>query len=1062
MIGPRASAVIILLQLWPLTPLEAQETASISGTVLDPSGATVAGADVTLSDPTSQFLRKTVSDGSGYYAFVQLTSGTYDISVAKAGFKRGTQHGIALAVNQSASIFLHLILGNLRDTVVVTEEAPMVAPVVDYTAGLVDGAQVCDLPLNGRSYDQLLTLNPGVANYSYEKNNNTSGISNSAVGNMFAVSGRRPQENLFLIDGTEYTGSAEINMTPGGTSGELLGVDAIREFNILTDYYSAEYGKRPGAQVLIVDRSGSNDLHGSAYEFLRNSYFDARNFFDRQSVPQFQRNQFGASLGGALVQNHTFLFGDYEGFRQILRLSDVTLVPNNDARAGILPSGEHIALSPRVQQLLSLWPVQSPASPLNSGGIAEAFSTPRQDIREDFGATRLDQVFSERDTLAASYTMDDSADTTPTANPLALDVESLREQVATIRETHVFSANVINTARAGFSRASYFYTGQPAVDVPGFVGNNQVGAIVIGGSATPNTSSSITMAGSNNGSHLFATRNLFTYQDQLSIVKGKHQISLGAWLQRVQANDELALGQYGQATFSSLTNFLRGLVTTFTAVPSPTPLGWRSWEGAWFAEDHVRLSPRLSVSLGFRDEFTNGWNEVKGRASTFILDPGGVLEMQPRISHSAFTKNNAKFLPEPRLGFAWDPAGVGKTVIRGGFGLYNDLQDALSYRLDQNAPFNTSITLANLPLSTFPIYPGQIPATSKVAPAGVQQDLYTPTVISWTLKVQQQLTPNTSLSIAYVSSHGYHETLSTDLNQPFPTICPAAPCPAKNAAGTIYYPPNAPLANPALASTWTWISEGNSSFNAMELDLRHRFTAGLDFRAAYTWSKSLDNGETLNASAAANAPGLAQNTDDLRNDWGPSTFDLRQALAITGIYELPFGRGKRWLSDVHGFSAALVGGWTLNEIASYNSGFPFTPQLSFNPSNNGNTSNPVRPSLNPSFSGPVITGSPNQFFNPNAFIVPPNGTYGNLGRDSFTGPGLMSLDVSLMKTTRFRERLLLQLRGEAFNVLNHTNFNTPNLIVFSSAIAPPSGSAGVITGTSTSSRQLQIAAKLIW
>ncbi len=246
------------------------------------------------------------------------------------------------------------------------------------------------------------------------------------------------------------------------------------------------------------------------------------------------------------------------------------------------------------------------------------------------------------------------------------------------------------------------------------------------------------------------------------------------------------------------------------------------------------------------------------------------------------------------------------------------------------------------------------------------------------------------------------------------------------------------------------------------MDLRHRFASGLDFRAAYTWSKSLDIGDTLNASAAANAPGLAQNTDNLRNDWGPSTFDLRQALAVTGIYELPFGPGKHWLKDVHGFAGVLLGGWTLNGIVSYNSGFPFTPQLSFNPSNNGNTTNPVRPSLNPNFSGPIITGNPNQFFNPNAFMVPANGTYGNIGRDSFSGPGLTTLDLSLMKTTRLTERLSLQLRGEAFNFLNHANFNTPNLIVFSSAITPPSGSAGVITSTSTSSRQLQIAAKLIW
>jgi hypothetical protein len=438
------------------------------------------------------------------------------------------------------------------------------------------------------------------------------------------------------------------------------------------------------------------------------------------------------------------------------------------------------------------------------------------------------------------------------------------------------------------------------------------------------------------------------------------------------------------------------------------------------------------------------------------------LETQPQISSSAFTVNRAKFLPQPRVGFAWSPGDSSKTVIRGGFGLYNDLQDALSYRLDQNAPFNTSVTLSNLPLSSLPIYPGQIPTTSKVAPAGVAQDLYTPTVASWTVKLQQQLTNNTSLSIGYVGSHGYHEILSADLNQPFATICPALPCPATYPAGTIYNRPGAPLANPALASSWAWISQGNSSFNAMEVDLRRRFASGLDFRTSYTWSKSLDNGDTLNASASANAQGLAQNTADLRNDWGPSTFDLRQTVAVTGIYQLPFGSGKKWLGDSHGFERILVSGWSVNGIESYNTGFPFTPQLSFNPSNNGNTTNPVRPSLNPAFSGPIVTGNPNQYFNPNAFIVPPNGTYGNLGRNSFTGPGLATLDVSLMKTTQIRERLTLQLRGEAFNILNHANFTTPNLIVFSSATAPPSGSAGVITSTATSSRQLQVAAKIIW
>lgn len=1014
---------------------KAQNTSSLSGVVRDQSDAAIAAVQITLTDLDSGATRKTATNSSGYYAVLQLPAGTYELKAEKSRFKIAAQRGIALAVGQAAVVNLTLQVGQLSEQVVVNESAPLITPEAAGTSGLVTGPQIRNLPLNGRSYDQLLTLNPGIVSFTSQKNNATPGISNSAVGNLFAVEGRRPQENLFLLDGIEYTGSAEINMTPGGTSGELLGVDAIREFNVLSGTYGAEYGKRPGAQVLVVNRSGTNEFHGSAYEFVRNSLFDARNFFDRGSAPGFQRNQFGGSGGGALRHNRTFLFGDYEGLRQNLRLSSVTLVPDKKARAGILPDGRQIQVDPVAAQLLALWPVQSPDSPFDSGGIAEAFSSPKQTIREDFGTARLDQIFSERDTFAGSYTVDDSADKTPTANPLALDIESLREQVAAVRETHTFSANLVNTATLGFSRASYFYTGEPAADAPSFIAGRQVGAVVIGGSATPNTASSITMAGSNNGSHLFATRNLFTYQDQIAAIKGKHQINAGVWFQRVQSNDTLALGQYGQATFANLETFLRGVVTTFTAVPSPTPLGWRSWEGAWFLQDQMRVSPRLSVSLGFRAEFTDGWNEAHGRAATFILGPNGALETEPRIATSAFTVNRAKFLPQPRVALGWDVTGAGKTVVRAGFGMYNDLQDALSYRLDQNAPFNTSITLRNFPLSGFPLIPGSIPANSKIAPAGVQEDLFTPTVIAYTFKVEHAITANTALSIGYSGSHGYHETLSADLNQPFAT----------------YNPPGAPLANPALASTWTWISDGNSNYNALQVDLRKRFSTGLQFRTAYTWSKSLDNGDTLNASAAANAPGLAQDARNLRADWGPSTFDIREVLAASGTYELPFFRRK-----------PLIGGWSLNGIFTYNSGFPFTPELSFNPSNNGNTTNPVRPSVNPAFSGPIILGKPERYFDPNAFIVPPSGTYGNVGRNAFTGPGLAALDISLMKSVRIRERLTLQLRGEAFNILNHANFNTPNLIVFNSASAPPSGSAGVITNTATSSRQLQIAAKLIW
>ncbi len=1046
------------------SPALAQVSASISGAVLDPSGAALANATIVVKNTETGAARSALADARGQYVVALLPVGVYDVRAEKSGFQSETHEGIHLAVGEQAVVDFVLPLGEVRQQVTVTGEAPMIAATPERTSGLVGEKQLKDLPLNGRSYDELLTLNPGIVNYTWEKTGGV-GISNSAVGNMFAVSGRRPQENLFLLNGVEFTGAAEINMQPGGTSGELLGVDAVREFNVLQNTYGAEYGKRPGAQVIVVTQSGTNQVHGSAFEFLRNSVLDARNFFDHGTIPPFQRNQFGGSLGGPVRKDRTFLFGNYEGFRQHLGLSDVTLVPDNNARSGFLPDASgslvNVGIAPGVAPLLELWP--APNGPELGGGIAEAFSHPRQTIREDFGTTRLDHIFSSRDSLSAVYTIDDSADRTPTSNPLSLDIESLREQVLSAEETHVFSSALVTTARLGFSRAAYFYTGMPTVNVPGFVAGRPVGAVVIGGSASPNSASQISLAGSNIGSNLRIARNLFTYEDRLAMTRGRHVLSLGLWFERVQSNENLALSQYGQASFSSLQSFLEGDVTTFLAVPVPTPLGWRSIEGAWFVQDTIRLNPHLTLSLGFRDEFTNGWNEARGRASNYVFDASGVIVTQPRVAPSVFTENRARFLPQPRVAFAWSPFGAGKTVLRAGFGLYNDLQDALGYRLDQNAPFNTTFTIKNVPLSALPIVPGApLPTGAKVAPAGVQPDLATPTIESYTLEIQQRVAPNTVLSVGYVGSHGYHEIVSLDANEPLPVICPAAPCPANLPPGTSYIPPGAPLANPVLANTWSWFSEGTSSYNALRVELERRVSAGLTFRGAYTWSKTLDNGDTLNGSAAANAPGLVMNPRDINADWGLATFDVRQVGVMSWTYELPFGRGKNFLNMFGGWQNLLASGWRLNGIATLQSGFPFTPQLSFNPSNNGDTRNPVRPSWNPAFSAPVILGTPDRFFDPRAFIVPANGTYGNVGRDVLIGPGLSTFDLSLLKDTRLSEKLNLEFRGEFFNLLNHPNFNTPNLIVFTSPAGIPSSAAGVITSTSVPSRQIQFALKLLW
>jgi hypothetical protein len=1069
--------------------VRAQVSAGLSGTVRDPSGATVSGAAVAAKSVDTGALRSTITDAEGRYQFFSLPVGQYEIRCRKPGFREELRTGVDLVVGQSATVDMALIVGESNQEITVKGDAPLVDVTTENIAGLVGQQQIRDLPLNGRSYDELLTLNPGVVNFTWEKTGGI-GVSNSTVGNNFAVSGNRPQQNLFLLNGVEFTGAAENNMQPGGTSQQLLGVDAVREFNVLVDSYDAGYGKRPGARVLIVTQSGTNQFHGSLYEFLRNNDFDARNFFDAGSAPGFQRNQFGGSLGGPVRKNNTFVFANYEEFRQHLHQTGVDLVPDANARNGYLPCN---LVSPApsscpssglafvgVSPLINAWPAPAPGAP-DFGGIAEAFNNPLQTIRDDFGTVRLDHIFSSKDTLSAAYTIDDSADFTPTSTNLySTDVESLREQVASIEETHVFSPSTLNTFRAGFSRAGYFFTGEPtpgtpAASLPGFLAGHPVGAIVVGGSAASNPTAQLSLAGSNNGSNLDVFRNLFTYEDRVSFTRGRHQIDVGVWFQRLRSNENLALSQYGQATFTSLQTFLQGTVGTLLYDPAPTPLGWRSWLGAAYVEDVIRLHPSLTVSLGFRDEFTTGWNEVHGRASTYTY-PNGVISAQPTIGDSALTVNHGKFLPQPRVGVAWSPFGSQHaTVIRTAFGMYNDLQDALGYRTDQNAPFNPTYSVPSLPVTQIPVSPyASVPTTAKLVPGGVQPDLQTPTLISWSFRVEQELTANTALTVGYVGSHGYHELIGIDANEPFPVVCPAAPCPANypanfpaGLAGTpvragAYYVPTSVRANPTIANTWTYFSEGDSSYQALQVDLNHRFSGGLVLRAIYTFSKTIDDGDSLNATTSGGEPALASNPFDLRADRGLANFDVRNVGVMNVSYALPFGHGKQFLNSRGSFANALAAGWTLNSIVTLQSGFPFTPQLSYNPSNNGDTRNPVRPFVNPSFTGPVILGKPTQWFNPAAFLQPPanSGFYGNLGRDTLIGPGLATWDLSLLKEGHIRETLGLQFRAEFFNVLNRANFNTPNAVVFTPTGVSPT--AGVITSTSTTSRQIQFGLKLLW
>jgi hypothetical protein len=1069
--------------------------ATIAGTVHDSTGAAVSGATVTVRQTETGATRILLTGADGRYAAPSVPVGNYSVSAAHDGFQPQQQTGITLAIGQSVRIDFTLSVSTVHEQVVVDAGDPVVNTTSQQTSGLIDERQVKELPLNGRSYDQLLTLNPSTVNYTTERSGGT-GTSNSSVGNMFSVSGRRPQDNLFLLNGIEYTGASLINVTPGGTSGQLLGVDAVREFNVVTDTYGASYGKRDGAQVSIVTTSGSNQLHGSAFEFLRNSALDARNYFDQATIPEFQRNQFGGALGGPIRKDKQFLFGNYEGFRQNWGLSDVTLVPDSEAVQGYLPCAQvspaptscpssglaKVGVNNAVAPLLNLWPA-APAngstelfSNGNPSGIAEAFSHPPQHIHEDFGTSRYDYNLGSKDLLFAVYTVDSSAANTPSANPLSYVNESLREQVASVQEQHVFSPSLLNTARFGYSRASYFFTGLvPVTGVSGWVSGEPVGAIVISGSTASNGASAITGAGANTGSNNRTSRNLFTWDDHVYWSRGRNQIEAGVWLQRVQANDFLAQDQYGQASFSTEQTFLQGTVATFTLVPAPTELGWRSLEGAAYLEDTIKVTPRLELRAGFRSESTNGWNEAQGRASNYNI-VNGVLQTTPIVGSSALWTNRAKFLPDPRVGFAWDVWGNSKTAVRGGFGIYHGLLDTLDYRLDQTAPFNTAESIKKIAVSSLNFTPGVPPSSSvTVSPSNVQPDLPTPSVLTWSLRIEQQLAPLTSLTVGYVGWHAYHQILSEDMNEPTPAF---------TSTGQVYYP-STTFANPALANSTSWVSGGTGFYNALQVDLRHSYAHGFQLRGNYTWSKNLDDGSAWNTSVSGNTPAYVEFPQEPRLDWGPAATDIRQSAAFNSSYDLPLGPNRHFLNAEPAPIAILAGGWTASAIVSAQTGFPFSPQLGYNPPGTGDSRNPIRPTWNPAFNGNLYPKTPGEYFNPNAFLQPtvsiPNGsggntiygTYGNVKRDSLLGPHLTEFDFSAAKTSKITEKLSLEFRAEFFNLLNHTNFLTPNEVVYSSAptvtttagvqtVTPSavSPTAGVVTATSTTSRQIQFGIKL--
>jgi hypothetical protein len=1027
---------------------------TISGQVKDANGKALAGATVTVRNVSTGLTRKVGTRPDGRFFAPSLPVGRYSVTVTADGYAAMVRDGVTVNVGQAVD--LAFAVGS--EPVVTGAPAAGVNTTTHPAAGVVGEGQVRDLAFDGQGYDQLITVNPATVNYASERSGG-SGVASAGVSNQYTVVGRRPQDNLFLLNGVEYTGMASTTVQPGGLSGLLLGTDSVDALNVVTDTYGANYGKRDGGQISIVTSSGTNNWHGDAFEYFRNNNLNTRNYFDQAGVPQYQRNQFGGSLGGPLKPSRLLFFSSFEGFQLNSQQTAVSIVPDSQARQGYVPNSsgteQSVGIASGVAPLIDLYPAPNGPELLSGGvitGLAEDFSNPPQHTREDFGTVRLDDNLGDKDLLFGVYTVDDSDLLGTTQNPISQVNQSLREQVASVQEQHVFSASTLNTARIGYSRATFTNYAFTDTNTPGWVAGEPVGAIVISGSTASNGISQLTQAGNNVGANTWAARNLYTFDDHVYWTRGKHQLEAGVWGQDIQSNDFMAQNQYGQASFATLTTFLQGTIQSFTVVPQPSEMAWRSFEKAIFFEDIWKATRRLELRGGLRLESTDGWNGVNQRAANYaIVD--GVMSSAPFTGKSPLLANNAEILYNPRLGFAWDVLGNGRTAVRGGLGLYHTLLDALDYRLDQTAPFNTASTLKNVAVSSLDISSSDnIPKGAKVTPSTVQTNLFTPAVVEWRLRIEQQLAPRLTLMVGYAGSHGYHQILSEDQNEPVPSY---------TSTGEPYYPSSPVDANPSLSKSTSWVSEGVGMYNGLETDLRGNVSGGLALRATYTYSKNLDDGSTWTSSQSLNTPGYVEFPLNPKLDWGPAVSDVRNAATASANWALPLGPNHAFLSNTTGFARTAAAGWSVSGIVTAQSGFPFTPQLGYNPTGNGDSRNPIRPNWNPSFIGSLYPHKVTEWFNPNAFVQPATGYFGNVSRDSLVGPGLTDFDFSAAKDTPL-EDFHLQLRAGFYNILNHANFRTPNEITYASATSIASPTGGLITQTSTNSRQLQFSAKILF